>query len=319
MHKLKISVQEHDSVKKINPGFQNPHRPPWYFATQEAIVPREPFFAQLCRQLMDECGGAGSKLHIFEPGAGLGAFFHFALTRSPLPERCELHLIGADVSAEMVQGCCDLLREICVPTTWKAVTIELHTRLNLLALSGSGIERLTERGPFDVILASQFEHSYPNRLGSPLAVGLAAEGIVFSTKHDFRRFAWRQLRPQGLYYAVDDYLTGDPAEDERQTLAWDTAVVRRLSDPTFVGALRERFPRIAAALERRYHASCGEEILLQKVAHARHRRRLLCNEETATLPDSLQDLRDLFGADRVEATRHSSSAHRQFYMLRARR
>jgi hypothetical protein len=315
MDRLNVLLYESSCRRRVNAGFQNPKRPAWYRATQEIIVPKEPLFDLICRRTVEQFAGVVDQLVVFEPGVGLSSFFEFVLTKSRLPELFALHLVGADLSHEMVRAGRDVLAAIQPKASWRQVQVELHSRVNLLELGSADVQLVLRHKPFHVIAALQFEHSFPNHADSPLARRLGKGPGTVPTKTDFRLFVHKHLNRNGLYFALDDYTSGRGPEDEAQLQAWDRYVVDRLSDPHCLQELAERFPSVAAALSRKYDQRQGLESLLRKVANARQRRRSLCNEESADLQSTVADLRSIFG-DEVGLQRHPwRQSHGLFYLV----
>lgn len=303
----------------VNAGFQNPHRPAWYEATQDVIVPKEALFKQIAHQIMTVFAQDGRGLTIVEPGVGLGAFFQYLLTETSAPEQFALKLIGADIAEGMIGTCQALLETIRPRSSWHPISIELHSGINLLDFT-SLVQPLASAAPVNVILACQFEHYYPNTPSSVLASKLNQAGLPRPTKHDFRRFVHERLAPGGLYFSLDDYGSGNAALDAERNRAWDDYVVEKFSDPAFLQRLSNRFPNVAESLRRVYNPGLERPTLLKKAGLARQRRRAVCLEEMAELEASVLDLRDVFGRDNVQVAPHPlNRSHRSFYLLRAQR
>jgi hypothetical protein len=264
--------------------------------------------------------GIRRELVIVEPGVGLGSFVRHMLIQSDLPELFNLRFVGADVSAEMIQGCQSILRSIRPKPSWKRVSIELHSGANLLALESCARQLRIRVGEVDVVFASQVEHYFPNAATSPLAVKLRAAGLPGSTKTQFRHWAFEQLRPGGFYLSLDDYRSGDAERDAAQTRAWDAFVVEQLSDPEFLETTAATYPAVASSLRRAYNRAFGSDVLLRKAASARQRRRSVCQEETATLQSAVADLEKLYGPESVGVEEHSlRESHAMFYLLSGQR
>ena len=173
-------------------------------------------------------------------------------------------------------------------------------------------ETIIDHGGFDVILASQFEHYFPNTTDSGLAKNISTLDIDFYTKFEFRQLCYRYLKKGGIYFSIDDRLGETEEEQERLCCEWDKWVATQLTDRHNLEAMRSKNKAFTDKLEKHYNP---DEINIEKVRRYREFRRSDCREEIEKLSQTIADFNKIFGDKNVFIKDHLFSSHKNFYLI----
>lgn len=299
-----IQIIERQGVcsSAVNPPFQSARWVDKYCATQPLIVPVKEVVDALNGELTEQLRrGSGRAFRLFVPGVGPGSlvarFLADVVPRASSP----VHVTCMDLSDRMIERCRqNIVTRAARHEMQHPCRVELYSRVDLVHPECAEVEQVVaEQGPFDAIVALQFDHYFPNSDTSELAVRFQAEGRPFLTKFELveRYKSW--LNDAGTLYLYDDYDFDSRAETEKWLRTWDRRVIEQFSKPGQLDALAEDIPELAGKLKRLLSGDKSAEKVIENVARIRRQRRRRCREETIRFGDYFDRLQKTFGRDNV--------------------
>ena len=290
----------HHSLKSaLTTRYLMPGRARTFALTQPRVIDKGPAFEILNRMLiaLHQRVGSDRPLRVLDLGCGAPFFLQHLLSVAG-GEHLRLQYTGIDISKEMIDA---FPSSLCGESDCE-IELDLHSGINIPV---DGLERalpLETTTPFDLIIALQFSHYFPNTVGSPLWERFIKNGLRPLTKVEFWKHCAEYLHTGGVYADFDDTLHENPQENRKLEDAWDRYGLQRLTDEGFLSDLKASDSMLHRQITALYRQNLDFGEALKRYKEARLVRRCQDCEENASAEFVAEGLSGIF--DSIETYQH---------------